>query len=281
MSGKTMRAALGALLFGATLAGAAQAQSPPPPPSDRWTFTLTPYLWLPSVEGTLQYRQQPGSPSVSLEETSWLDALDGLFMLSGEARRGRWSFFGDYIYMKFATDKSRVAAVDFNAGGPLNPVSTTLNAGTQSELKGHMLTLAAGYTVAGNGGSHHDAIGGLRYLDIAATTSWQLSAAVIGPGVGQTFAASGTTSRSMDLWDAIVGARGRVRLAERWFLPYYADVGAGSSKLTWQALGGVSYAFRWLDVTLAYRHLVYDQKDDRLLQDFKFSGPLLGATFRF
>jgi hypothetical protein len=98
---------------------------------------------------------------------------------------------------------------------------------------------------------------------------------------GQTFAAAGSISETADLWDAIVGVRGRVKLAERWFLPYYLDVGAGSSKLTWQALAGIGYAFGWGDVTLAWRQLSYDQKDDKLLQDFRFKGSLLGATFRF
>jgi hypothetical protein len=35
------------------------------------------------------------------------------------------------------------------------------------------------------------------------------------------------------------------------------------------------------EVTFVYRHLYYDQKDDKLLQDIRFSGLALGATFRF
>jgi hypothetical protein len=44
---------------------------------------------------------------------------------------------------------------------------------------------------------------------------------------------------------------------------------------------GVAYAFGWGDVVLAYRTLSYDQSDDKLLQNFRFSGPAIGATFRF
>ena len=36
-----------------------------------------------------------------------------------------------------------------------------------------------------------------------------------------------------------------------------------------------------MGVTLAYRHLYYDLKDDKLLQNMSFSGPALGVTFRF
>jgi hypothetical protein len=44
---------------------------------------------------------------------------------------------------------------------------------------------------------------------------------------------------------------------------------------------GVAYTFQWIDVTLAYRHLYYDMKGDKLIQDMRFSGPALGVTFRF
>ena len=44
---------------------------------------------------------------------------------------------------------------------------------------------------------------------------------------------------------------------------------------------GIAYSFKWGEVTLAYRNLYYDQKDDKLLQDLRFDGPALGVTFRF
>ena len=44
---------------------------------------------------------------------------------------------------------------------------------------------------------------------------------------------------------------------------------------------GVAYSFGWVDVTLAYRDLYYDQKDDKFIQDLRFSGPALAVTFRF
>jgi hypothetical protein len=121
----------------------------------------------------------------------------------------------------------------------------------------------------------------LRYLDIDATTDWRLSATINGPG-GASFPATGRVTAGSTLWDGIVGVRGRAQLgAGQWSVPYYFDIGAGSSQLTWQALAGIAYRFGWGDVTLAYRHLYYDQEDDKLLQDFEFSGPALGATFRF
>jgi len=250
---------------------------------ERWTYSLTPYLWLPSVDGTLKYQLPAGtgSPSVDVNGQTLLHAIDFAFMMSGEARRGRWSFFGDYIYLKLSGSQGAVKSVNFNTGDPPVAAVATLNAGTESRLKGDMVTLAAGYSLAGSADSPFDVIGGLRYFGVTASTDWRLSAAVTGSSPGQTFAAAGSVSQTDDLWDGIVGVRGRAKLADHWYLPYYADVGTGSSRVTWQAFAGVSYAFHWGEVTLAYRHLVYDQRDDKLLQDFRFSGPLLGATFRF
>ena len=68
---------------------------------------------------------------------------------------------------------------------------------------------------------------------------------------------------------------------QSWYFPYYADIGAGDSEITWQLYAGVGYAFKWGDIKLGYRHLHYDQGKDKLIQDMKFKGPLLGVSFRF
>ena len=127
-----------------------------------------------------------------------------------------------------------------------------------------------------------DVFGGLRYFGIKASTDWQLTATVTGPGSGQTFPRAGSISERMDLWDGIIGVKGRVWIGRsNWSIPYYFDVGTGSSSLTWQGLLGVAYSWEVIGVTLAYRHLYYDQKNDKLIQDMRFSGPALGVTFRW
>jgi len=64
-------------------------------------------------------------------------------------------------------------------------------------------------------------------------------------------------------------------------VPYYLDVGLGSSTHTWQGLMGLAYTYGWGDVLLSYRHLSYGQSSDKFIQNLSLSGPLLGATFRF
>jgi hypothetical protein len=268
------RAILAAPLLAATaLLGEAFAQ-------EGWSFSLTPYIWLPNINGTLKYAIPPGGggrPEVETGPNDYLENLSFALMLAGEARKGKWSVFTDLIYLDFDSEGSTVKAVNF--GG--DRVSTTLNASTRSSFTGVAWTLGGAYAAVQDPKHTLDVLGGLRYFGLEASSDWQLSAAVGGPN-GQTFAQSGSISQQEDLWDVIVGVRGRLKLGEGgWFLPYYVDLGAGSSAFTAQALLGAGYAFKWGELAATYRYVYYDMKDDGLLQDMRFAGPAFGATFRF
>ncbi len=268
-------AALCATIFTAQ----AQAQSDAPP-ADQWKFSVTPYLWLPNINGTLKYSVPPGagSPEVETGPNDYLQNLQAVIMISGEVRKDRWSVFTDLIYLDFADEESSVKAIDF--GGSL--VSSSLNIATSSSFRGTAWTLGAGYAVHTGEAVTLDVFGGLRYFELAASTDWQLAGVITGPGGGQTFPRTGGISEKLALWDGIIGVRGRIPLGgSHWSIPYYLDLGAGSSNWTWQGMLGIDYSFTWGEVRLAYRNLYYDQKDDKLLQDLRFTGPALGVTFRF
>ena len=66
----------------------------------------------------------------------------------------------------------------------------------------------------------------------------------------------------------------------RWFVPYYADVGGGNSKFTWQAIVGVGYSFGWGDLIAAWRYLDYEFKSGEPPQTMTFNGVAVGASFR-
>jgi hypothetical protein len=246
-------------------------------PAATWTFSITPYLWLPTIDGTLKYNIPPGaggSPTVEVGPNDYQFAM----MISGDVRKGRWSAFTDLIYLNFSTAKSAVQSVDF--GG--SSVSSSANVATSTSVSGMIWTLGAGYALLPERPVTLDLFGGLRYAGLEASTDWQLAVDVTGPGSGQTFPRAGSISERMDLWDGIIGVKGRFWFgSSNWSIPYYLDAGTGSSTLTWQGMLGVAYSFKWGEVTLAYRNLYYDQKDDKLLQDMRFSGPEFGATFRF
>jgi hypothetical protein len=273
---------LAALISAAALFAAFQAEAQVK--GDQWNFSITPYLWLPNVNGTLKYSIPPGgggSPEVGVGPADWLEALKFAMMLAGEARKGRWAIFTDIIYLDLESNHGTVKAVDFGLTAR-NPLSTSLDAGTQSSLKGGLWELAGSYTAVEGDIVTLDVLGGFRYFSIRASTDWRLTAAVSGPEGGRSFPTSGSISQGDDLWDGIVGVRGKIRLGRsNWSLPYYLDIGTGSSDFTWQGMAGIAYGWSWGSVQLVYRHLYYDQKNDKLLQDMRFDGPALGISFRF
>jgi hypothetical protein len=246
-----------------------------------WTFSVTPYIYLPNVNGTLRYDVPPGgggAPDVSAGPNNYLQNLSLALMLAGEARNGPWSIFSDVVYLDFEKEKGEVKSVNF--GGSV--VSSSANLNTQSSLKGLEWTLATSRLIGKSDRGTVELLTGFRYFNVEARSDWQLSATITGPGGAQTFPAAGNISRRAEIWDWIIGTRGRVRFGDGpWFVPYYLDIGWGSSSPTWQAILGVGYAFKWGDALLSYRYLAYDQGDNKLFQDFRFGGPLLGITFRF
>ncbi|HEX6689957.1 MAG TPA: hypothetical protein VF110_02310 [Burkholderiales bacterium] len=254
---------------------------------DQWRFSVMPYLWFPSLDGTLRYSTPVAGgaiANVSVDADTLLGALDAAFMIAGEARKGRWSIAADLIYLDLAADQSALASVDFNTGsGPVNVATSALDAGTQTTIKGRVAALVGGYALVREPQPTLDLIAGVRYLSLEAKTDWRLSATVTGPGGGtQTFAPGGTLTRSDDLWDAVVGVKGRITVGDsRWFAPYYLDVGGGDSSFTWQGMFGAGYAFKWGDALLAYRYLYYYQSGSKLIDELSFGGLAVGLNFRF
>ena len=64
------------------------------PPSNQWQFTITPYLWLPNIDGTLKYNSPPrtsGRPEVKVGPNDYLENLDFAIMINAEARKARWA----------------------------------------------------------------------------------------------------------------------------------------------------------------------------------------------
>ena len=256
-------------------------------PADRWSFALTPYLWLPSMDGSLRYGPPPpggAAPIATVDAETLLGALDAVFMGTAEARRGKWSIVTDFIYLSLSNDRGGIKSIDFNPGsGPVNLTNTSLNVNTDSKLTGRVWQLAGGYSAIYQPRHTMDIIAGVRYFDLTVSTNWQLSAAVAGPAGAQNFAAAGGISQSEELWDAIVGVRGHVKIGDgNWFVPYHLDAGAGSSKFTWQGAVGLGYSYaKWGDVHLVYRYLSWEQGNNKLVDELKFGGFAAGLTFRF
>jgi hypothetical protein len=231
------------------------------------------YLWLPSIIGSTKFADLPGGGAIEIEQSpgEYLKALNFAFMGTVEARRGPYSFLFDGIYLNMGTQDAKVRSIS----GPNGSVSVPVDTGSQLKIAGFLGGLAGGYTISQSPGTTVDAIGGARYFRMETTAEWHLA------GPAGVLAKDGRVEKTKDLWDGFVGVRGTTALAERWSLRYYADVGGGSSELTWQAMGGVAYRYNWGDLVVGYRHLAYDFDKDRFVSDVKLSGPVIAGTFHF
>jgi hypothetical protein len=265
--------AAAAAVLGLALAASAPAGAAEDAYDGRWHFSVIPYLWVPSIDGTMNFTSDSGSrPQVTLTPINYLEYLNVPIMLAGEARNGNWSIFTDLVYVDFSGEKAVVKSVS----GPLGLVQVPIDIGSRVGLRGTVWTLGGSYTAIRTSSATLDVLGGFRNLSLKASLDWQFNG-----GIGL-LPASGSLSQTDHLWDAIVGVKGKVKLGTgNWFATYYLDVGTGSSELTWQGVAGIGYALAWGDVLLAYRHLQYDAGDDQLIQQLRMGGPGLGVSFRF
>lgn len=263
-------AALACLL--AALPGMAAAQSAP----DAWKFRAIIYGYFPSIGGTTTFPENigGGTGSTQVDANTLLDNLDFAFMGTFEATRGRWGILADVLYMDVSGSSSSTRDIRIN--GHELPIGVTAN--TDLDLRGTVFQLAGTYKAIMDPTVTVDVLAGARMLDIRQTLTVELSADIgneTGPG------RSRQSSVHPTYWDAIVGAKGQFLFGEgrRWFVPWYADVGAGQSKLTYQAIGGLGYAFSWGQVIGAWRYLDYEFKSSSDVQSLDFNGPMIGVAF--
>jgi len=262
-----MTAALSGWAHGAT-------DSPPGDAGTQWRFAVAPYFWVPTVSGTLRFTVPGGGADASSGPYNYLQNLRFALMLQGEARKGDWSVFGDAIYLNFAQHQSSVNAT----GGFFGTRETQQE--VQTSFAGTLFQLGGGRTVLRQEWGYVDAIVGMRYLRAKGTLDATIAATVgSGPGASSDF----HVAQMQNIFDGFVGVRGRATITRdgAWFIPFYIDVGTGTSKLTWQAFTGLAYATKRVDFGLLYRYLAFYGSGDQLIQTLRFSGPSVNVTFKF
>ena len=142
------------------------------------------------------------------------------------------------------------------------------------------MTLGGEYAAIADPGASVDLVAGARLISVKQTLLWNFSVD-LPSGTGP--ARSGNTEVKADQWDGIVGVKGRLNFGanREWFVPYYLDVGTGESELTWQAIGGIGYAFKWGQLIAAWRYLDYKFKSGSAIESLNFSGPAIGVAFNW
>jgi hypothetical protein len=214
--------------------------STPPPVEDEWQFSWGLYGWLTDIKGKTTSGEKIDIP---LDEI--LDNLEGIFFSDFAVRKGKWAVNTDVIYFKIRDDINN-QILDY------------------IEMSAWVVTPSVSYRVMEGDWGNLDVLVGARYLYLKTKVGYL----------------GGSVSASGDNWDAICGVRGGINLPNRWYMPYYFDIGSGDSKMTWQASAGIGYHFDKWDVSLTYRYLEFDL-DDTPLDYLNVRGPLIGARYHF
>jgi hypothetical protein len=221
---------------------------------DGWKFGGSAYLWAAGVEGT-----DAAGDEIDVSFSDILEDLDGGLMGIISARKGKWTLLADLIYLSIHQETSSTA----------NLIGIPAKVDVDVKLKGFVSTFGVAYRVKESDMVSLDLMVGARYFNMDLDFDADVGASTI------------KYSDSEDVLDGIIGAQAIIDLNERWYLSCYADVGAGESKLTWQAWPGAGYRFEKVDVVAGYRHLAWETDDGDTIDDLNFSGPMLGVKFPF
>ena len=258
-------------------AAIAQTTQAAPAPG-AWRYAASVYLYLPSVGGSTSYPTEGNGTPINISGEHILDHLKFTVMGSFDAHNGVWGVFTDLVYLNFAGTKSN--SRDFTIGNIGLPANTTAN--LDWDLKGWAWTLAGEYraTVTGPRRGRVDVLAGARLFDLRTQLRWDISGSI---GPLDPVARAGTAEVRDSVWNGIVGVKGRYVFGgnRQWAVPFYLDVGTGESKYTVQAASGLSYAFQWGELNALYRYLGYKNKSGKAINDVNFSGPQVGAVFRW
>ena len=242
------------LMFVSLMAGATSAWAQEKS-SNQWDYDFLAYLWGSSLKG-----KTVTGDDISVDFSTIIKNLDFAVMGKFGARKNKLSIVSDVLYMKLGD----TIKTDGDVLG--RPVSSELDLG----LSSWVINFGAGYALIDDGKNQFDLIVGVRYLDVSLDLDFNLNDR------------NTSIKENGHLWDGIIGARGKRTVSDKWYLNYYADIGGGDSKMTWQAVVGAGYKFKKMDGVFGYRYLRWNfDKDAVVFDSLNFQGPYAGLMWAF
>jgi hypothetical protein len=241
--------------------------------SDQWQYSAAIYGWLPTIRGTTTF--PAGGSDLNVDASQIISHIKMAGMGTFAVQKDRWGAFTDIIYVDIGGSKTGTR--DLTVGGATLPAGVTANASL--DVKSAIWTLAGSYRVLADPGSSLDVFAGARSIELKQRLNWSFSADI--GGVTAPPRSGGSDAKVSNI-DGIVGVKGRYAFGDNreWYVPYYLDIGTGDSDLTWQAVGGIGYAFHWGEVFVVYRYLDYNFKSAKI-EDANFGGPAFGVAFHW
>jgi hypothetical protein len=271
--GGSMRLAAGLVVLGLCLGvSAAHAEDQA---SDKWQFSIAPYLWATSLDGNVTVRGRRTDVDASfidiLQDTDSIIGIEG----HAEAWKGRFGAYIDGIYNRLGADANPIDNFDVDttvnlavleAGGLFRVGKWDLGHMPEA-LGGDMMSLAL------------ENYAGLRYTSLDISLDLKSDTEKRSEGGDKSWV------------DPLIGARTIIDLTERLQLMVGAAIGGFGvgSELTWSAIGlaGYKYTLFGLNMTtvIGYKALYQDYKDGsgdhRFKWDMTLHGPITGTIIKF
>lgn len=244
----------------------AEQTTPIPQITDDFRFVVTPYLWTPSVRGTVDYDNIKVA-DVGMSSSQVLSSLSMGAMLDGGIHYGRWGIMGNATFAKLKPPGTQ---------SYLRQQGVTVDA--NADLWLGVYTTAATYTAYAGESLYIDVLAGARFFNL--NTKTRLNESAVQHGWNQSL----TNYSSFSSTNAVGGVQGRLRIAEtQFFIPFYLDAGGGgaNAKVTSQQILGLGYTFTAADILLVYNNLYYSLSKDNISAYVNMGGPAIAATFRF
>ena len=224
----------------------------PPNPSDQgWHFSISPYLWLPGLHGTLGAQGHDVSVHASFSDifSNFSFALMGAF----DPRYNRIVMPLDFMWIRLTNDKA----------SPFDVLATSAKVKVNLDV----LTQKIGYRVVDAEKFKVDALAGIRYWH--AGTTLDLVSSVL---------PKTNFYSSADWVDAVGGARFQVMLSPKLVLTIAGDAGGGGANSDYQVAGLIGWKLKKMILQAGYRYLTVNYRPGSTICDLTISGLILGAT---
>jgi hypothetical protein len=223
--------------------------------ADQWQYDVTVYLYGATINQTTGT-----GDSITINFGTILKNLDFAGMTTFGARKNKFSMLADVIYMDLSDTRKRKSRF---LG---QPITGKVDIG----LKSWVLNFVGGYNVFDNGKDIFDITAGARYIDVNLNSTIKLNDV------------KRKNSIQADVWDGVIGFKGRHNYPDGYYLNYYADVGGGGSSFTWQAVANFSYDYKKFTGVVGYRYIDWDfGKDTPNVDDMAIHGPYMGIKWSF
>jgi len=224
----------------------------PPQPSDAgWHLSISPYLWLPGLHGTIGARGHGASVHASFSDifSNFSFALMGAL----EPRYNRIVMPLDFMWIRLSNDDAL----------PFDILATS------AKVKVNMDVLAQkiGYRVIDTERFKVDALAGFRYWHAGTTVTVQSSL------IDTRFYGSA------DWVDAVGGARIQTALSPKLVLTIAGDAGGGAANSDYQVAGLIGLKLKKVILQIGWRYLAVNYRPGSgTITDVVISGLLLGVT---